>query len=159
MTDTTAAEKDLRLLLESDPIGEVELRRAEMMLALFPQLAGVTYPEAIKLYQDNEEIYKATPVHDPAYAKLGEWRSMYLRYASAMNIHQKLGRHDHEMPVHALVSVNGITTEALFYIPIYGYYEHQRKLRIEDVIRFRLRRSSRFAGSIRIRPEIDYIEL
>lgn len=155
----TASENDLRLLLESASINEVDLRRAEITLATLPQLAGITYADAIKLFEENEKILEVTPVHDPAWQQLSEWRSQYLRYATALNIHQKLGRHDHEIPIHALVSVNGLTTEVNIHIPKYGYFPHRRKDCIESLIRDRLRRASRYAGSLRTRPVVEFIEL
>ncbi len=85
---------------------------------------------------------------------------MYIgKWATAMNDDESMGRHDHELSVHALVSVDGVTVECSFYIPQLHYSAHERHKLIKQAIREKILRSSQFGASMRNPSTIDFVEL
>jgi hypothetical protein len=161
MENLKAEEKQLKALIEDMGVGcRIRAYRAEANKRILgPHLNGITYDQAIQLIKEsNEQLSYMTP-HDPAYLFMINQRNQMLKWATSLNDDESMGRHDHELPVHALVSVDGVTVECNFYIPQLYYIEHERHNLIKQTIREKVLRSSQIAGSMRNPSSIDFVEL
>jgi hypothetical protein len=154
-------EKKLKDLIEDRGIGiqEQNLKARLTKQVLEPHFAGLTYDEAIRLAEENEDILQFTSVHDPAFQYLITTRNRYLQWASAVNDVDIMGRYDHMLPVHALVSVDDVTAECNFHIPKLYYNERERNAIIAATLRQKLMRSSDWAAPLRSMRSIDFVEL
>lgn len=157
----TPNEKSLKDLLEDmGPGSQQKQARAELTLrVLGKQYEGITYDQAIMLYEENANILLHTPWTDPAHEYLITQRDQLLKLAGALNDVHILGRHDHEIPVHALVSVGGTAVECTVHVPKLNYMPALRNKAILSTIASKASASSQWAGSLRRGVDIDYVEL
>lgn len=123
------------------------------------QIKGLTYDEAISLANENELTMSHMSAMDPAFEFMANSMLTMLKVAEALNNVNCLGRHEHQLPVHALVSVGDTAVECNFHISRVGYTSHRRKELIIKAIRQEISTSSDWAGSHRHPSEIDYVEL
>lgn len=161
MDNLTTEEKHLKALLEDMGTGcRIKAYRADMNKRLLePHFKGITYDQAIALIKETNEQLSYMNAFDPAYLFLIEQRNRMLKWATIMNDEETMGRHDHELPVHALVSVDGVAVECQFYIPQLHYFEHERKKLITQAIREKVISSSQFGAGMRNPAKIDFVEL
>lgn len=161
MENLTAEEKQLKALIEDMGVGaRIKAYRADMNRRLLePHFKGITYDQAIQLIKEGNEQLSYMNAFDPAYLYLIEQRNAMLKWATLLNDEETMGRHDHELPVHALVSVDGVTVECQFHIPQLYYVAHERAKLIKQVIREKIMRSSQFGASLRVPSKVDFVEL
>lgn len=154
-------EKNLKDLIENRGVGsEAAAFRAAMTLRLYQQrFEGITYDEAIALANENDLTIQHMSVDDPAFLHLIEMRNAFLKYATALNDIENMGRHDHELPVHALVSVAGVAIECNFHIPRLYYRKHEREKIITSTLRGKINQSNDWVGTYRHPSKIDFVEL
>lgn len=154
-------EKHLKDLMEDRGPGSEHLqRRAEMTLRMYASKIGpLTYDECIKLVVENDQLAQDCGPFDPAYDFLTRSRNDFLKIAEALNDHDVLGRHDHQLPVKVLVSVDNIAVECELWIPKLYYRDSDRNRIIQSTIHGKLNQSSEWSGSLRYGPKIDFVEL
>jgi hypothetical protein len=161
MTALSVQEQKLKDLIEDRGVGiqEQSLKARLTKTLMEKDYGGLTYDEAMRLAEENDDILQFTPAHDPAFMYLVTTRNNMLKWAEVMNDVSIMGRYDHMLPVHALVSVDNVTVECKFHIPKLYYNERERKTIIESQLRQKLHRSSDWAASVRRPPTIDFVEL
>lgn len=157
----SAQEKKLKDLIEGMGAGhDQKAAKAQLTLRLYvDKLSGISYDEAILLVKEQNETLKHMSVHDPAFGYFIAQRSEMLRYATALNDHRTLGRHDHEFPVHAIVSVDNVAVECNFHIPQLNYYPFNRDSIIRSTLRQLISASSDWSGGFRHQAKTDFVEL
>lgn len=154
-------EQQLKDLIEDRGTGsEFLARRAETWMRVWSNKFGpLSYDECIQLVAQNDPLIEDCGPFDPAYTFLVEQRNSMLKYAEALNDSESMGRHDHQLPVHALVSVDGVMVECNFWIPKLYYRENDRRRLIMSTLRSKLNTSSSWAGSIRLQSAVDFVEV
>lgn len=158
--EQSSKEEKLKALIENMGVGaDQDTFKANLVLRTYTHLDGISYDEAIQLVKENNDVLQHMSVHDPAWEGLCKMRNDMLRYASAINLSRTMGRHDHEAPVHALVSVNDITVECNFYIPLLYLTMYSRERVIMETIKSTIGRSSEWSGSLRHSTKIEFVEL
>lgn len=161
MNDAQARENDLKLVMsDMGPVSNPLRFRAEMTLSIHKEnLKDLSYDDAIKLADDADVQIKLCGPFDPAYNYLVNSRDIYLKWASALNVVNTLGRRDHEIKIHAMICVDETTIECDFYIDRLHYSDTRRNTIIQNAIRERLAASSQWRGAMRRPITIDYVEL
>jgi len=155
-------EQQLKDLLEDrGPGTELLKRRADTTLKLYKDRIGpISYDECIKLVAENNQLVKDCGPFDPAYDFLASQRNTFLKIAEALNDIENMGRHDHLLPVHLLVTVNDTTVECNMWIPQLYYRESDRERIIISTIYGKLQPSSEWGGALRYgRQKVDFVEL
>lgn len=162
----TPEEKLKDILEDAYGIPILNVRRAEMALRIYkeyaPQPTGgleLTYDECILLVKENNDILEHMPATDPAYQFMITQRNAMLKHATALNDYNALKRHDHEYPVHLMVSIVDVTVECTIHIPQLYYWAYERNKTIGSVLRNKIAGHTEWAGSYRNPPEIDFVEL
>lgn len=161
MISLPSQEKKLKDLIENMGVGGQNNAMLSAITAkvLRDRFEGITYDEAIRLVKENNEMLAHMPPTDQAYEYFCENRNNMLKWATALNDTEILGRHDHEFPVHALVSVDGVTVECNFFIPQLHYYHRMREQQIISTIRRLVAVSSEWSGGFRRPAKIEFVEL
>lgn len=158
--ELTAAEKSLKDLLEDRSVGDSRrVQFAEMTKRAYGELKDVSYDELIQLHNEAVEVLKVTSPMDISYEYFLKQRDILLKMATAVNDAENMGRHDHLMPVHALVSVRNVTVESEFWIPKLNYRASERDNIIRSEIIRRMNDSSTWTPSMRHRADIDFVEV
>lgn len=154
-------ENQLKDLLEDRGPGSERLKRhADTMLSFYMRTIGpISYDECIKLVNENSQLIEACGPFDPAYDYLATQRNTFLKIAEALNDRDNMGRHDHMLPVHLLVTVGNTTVECNMWIPQLYYRKSQRESIIRSTIHGKLRDSSEWSGGLRHGNKIDFVEL
>lgn len=161
MNVNSSQEQRLKDLIEDRGIGiqEQNLKARLTKTLLERTLGGLTYEDAVRLADEQDDILQYTPAHDPAFLHLVTTRNNLLKWAEVVNDVDIMGRYDHMLPVHALVSVDGVTVECNFHIPRLYYNERERKNIILSQLRQKVARSSDWSASLRRPAAIDFVEL
>lgn len=155
----SAAERSLKNLLEDKSVGNhFRVGHASVVANAYPELKGISYDELIALSTEASDILEHTPPHDPAYEYLLTNRNRCLKMAKAVNDRDNMGRTEHMLPVHLLVTVGSTTVEANIWIPRINYRASERDNHIRLEITNRLNDSSEWSGGIRHGQKIDFIE-
>lgn len=158
--EMTSAEKSLKDLLEDRSVGDSRrVQFAEMTKRAYKELEGVSYDELMQLHNEAVEVLKVTPPFDISYEYFLKQRDVLLKMATAVNDAENMGRHDHLLPVHALVSVRNVTVESEFWIPKLNYRASERGNIIRSEIVRRMNDSSTWTPSMRHSADIDFVEV
>lgn len=154
-------EQKLKNLLEDMDVGlERQKARAELTLRAYARAyEGITYDEAMLLVKQHTETLEHMDAFDPAFEYFVQERDNLLRWAQACNDFHLLGRHEHELPVHAIVSVGSTSVECNFHIPRLHYRDKERAAVIMRTIRGKVAASSEWSGGFRHTTKIDFVEL
>lgn len=155
-------EQELKALLENRGTGDVTNHNlAEMMLtrSFIPKYGEMTYDEVILLAKSNQETLNNLPPLDQAFDYFYNATHDMYRYAKALNDARVMGRKDHLIPVHVIVTVNGVTTDAEIGVSRVNYTERRHNDLIRSTILQQLSTSSAWRGSIRHPLDFDFVEL
>lgn len=158
--EQSSKEQKLKALIEDMGVGSRQKAfKADMAVKLYPQFTDITYDEAMSLVKDNNDTLEHTSVFDPAWEYLANQRNQMLKWAGIQNDTKVLGRHDHEFPVHALVSIDDVTVEVNFYIPRLYYSKDRREDIIRSVLLEKINQSSEWSYGLRRQKNIEFVEL
>lgn len=147
------------LLEERSGTTTAKTLHAEMTLRMYKDLEGISYDELMMLANENQAMLEHMTPLDPAYEVLLVNRNNFYKVAGALNDLKSMGRHDHQLPVNAMVSVNNITVEASFWIPKLNYRQGDRERIIQGHINKKIGESPTWRNSFRSITDIDFVEL
>ena len=158
--NNSPTEQSLKDLLEERSGSTTALTlQAEVTLRIYKDLEGISYDELMMLAKENQEILEHMTPLDIAYNTLLTNRNNFYKVAGALNDLKSMGRHDHLLPVHAMVSVNNITVEANFWIPKLNYRNGDRATIIQNHINAKIGSSPQWRNSFRNTTNVDFVEL
>lgn len=160
MNQMSPEEKSLHALLsDMGSDGGLKTRMAELHLKhLDPQLKQLSYDEAIALGRQAEEHLEVMGPFDPAFAYFVNQRNQFYQLAGYINDKDTMGRKEHLIPCHLLVSVGSIAVEATLHIPKANYSKLNHDAMVRREIFNRLNTSSTW-GNVRNRNTVDFVPL
>lgn len=158
--ENVSNEKKLQALLENRGVGdEAAKKKAQLTMMVYSDMEGITYDECIMLYNEAIKLLEHTPPNDIAFDFLIRQRDNALKYAGAINDFNNMGRKDHLVPIHALVSVDNTCAEVTMHVNKLHLRTDNRHAHILHDIINRVKASSEWSPSIRHAVKIDYVEL